>query len=297
MRDRTKYIGGSDLGGILNVCDHSSPMLVWHRKVSGETKEMTDNMYFGTVLEPVVKKEFKKRNKHLKVTKASFLKHDLFPYLGGIPDGYVVEEDGKKCILEIKTANEYMKGDWDNNIPPHYYAQVQWYMGLSDLDKAYVVCLCGGNKYFQYEVPRCDAYIENAVNKAVGFWNGYVLTKIRPWTTGKNCDKRLLGQRIESSENDVVLRSNYIDDPANEYNRFKKQEKDLKKKISLSYNRILEEMGNHKKVESHTFKMEYKNIQRTSVDTNMLKETYPDVFEKVKKQGNSLRLSIKEKTK
>ena len=24
MRDRTKYIGGSDLGGILNVCDHSS---------------------------------------------------------------------------------------------------------------------------------------------------------------------------------------------------------------------------------------------------------------------------------
>ena len=199
--------------------------------------------------------------------------------------------------MEIKTTDKYCEADWKEGIPPQCYAQVQWYMGLANLQKAYVYCLCGGNTPYKYEIPRCDAYIEHAIQKAVGFWNGYVLTKIRPFTTGKDCDKRLLGQRIESSKKEDVYRTNYIDRKVEDLERLKKEVKEKKKEADLAHCKVLEVMEDHRNVESHQFKLEFKNIDRISVDTHALKEKYPDVFEKVRKQGSSSRLSIKEKSK
>ncbi len=45
-------------------------------------------------------------------------------------------------ILEIKTASEYLKQEWDNgNIPDYYYVQLQWYIYIMNLDFGYFATL------------------------------------------------------------------------------------------------------------------------------------------------------------
>lgn len=64
-------------------------------------------------------------------------------------------------ILEIKTASEYLKQDWDDgNIPDYYYVQLQWYLYVTGLQWGYFVTLIGGNKYREYEVIRDEDMIQ-----------------------------------------------------------------------------------------------------------------------------------------
>tara|TARA_R110002012_G_scaffold197079_1_gene365597 strand:- start:1076 stop:1972 length:897 start_codon:yes stop_codon:yes gene_type:complete len=297
MRDRRTYLGGSDIAGVLNTCPYSSPLQVWHRKVNGEEKTDSDGMYFGRRLEGFVKREFKKRNKEFKIIKGDVIKHDIYEYLSGSPDGYLLASNGDRFILEIKTCNEYNKEKWEKGVPENYYAQVQWYMGLSGLKSAYVACFAGGNKYYQYEIPFSIAFFEDAVAKAVKFWERYVLVGEQPRATDKDCDRRLLGLSITQSEKEDILRTSYLDEPVSEYQQLKEQEKALKKQLRLNYNRILEEMGTHPKAESHSFKLDYKTHNRTTVDSKKLAKEYPEVFSKVMKQAGFDKLSIKSKVK
>tara|TARA_R100000353_G_scaffold18793_1_gene17295 strand:+ start:3905 stop:4816 length:912 start_codon:yes stop_codon:yes gene_type:complete len=293
--DRTKFIGGSDIAGILNISDYTSPLYVWNQKVNGYKAVETEAVYFGKRLESFVKNEFSKKNKDLKVLQADFLTDEIREYLTGSPDGYVVDANGEVSILELKTTNEYHKKVWDNGVPDHYYAQVQWYMGLANLKKAYVACLAGGNKYYQYEVPFSQEFYDDAVAKAVRFWERYVIVGEMPAATEKSCDKKILGIEIENQDKDDVFRTTYVDEHISKLNELKKQEKELKKKISLLNNKVLEEMNGHKNCESHVFKIEYKTHSRKSVDSKKLQEDYPEIYMKVMKKSNFPQLSIKEK--
>ncbi len=293
--DRTKCIGGSDISGILNISDYTSPLCVWDQKVNGYKAVETEACYFGKRLESFVKHEFRKKNKDLKVLKGDLLTDEIREYLTGSPDGYAVDANGEVSILELKTTNEYMKKVWDNGVPDHYYAQVQWYMGLADVKKAYVACFAGGNKYYQYEVPFSQEFYDDAVAKAVRFWERYVIVGEMPAATEKNCDKKILGIKIENQDKDDVFRTTYVDEHISKLNDLKKQEKELKKKISFLNNKVMEEMNGHKNCESHVFKIQYKTHSRKSVDSKKLQEDYPEIYMKVMKKSNFPQLSIKEK--
>ena len=121
LRYRTMGIGGSDVSVIAGINPYRSVYQLWLEK-TGQTKPAeSDNEYthFGTILEPVVRKEFTART-GLKVRqKHMLLQSEEYPFMIANLDG-VINLDGEMCIFEAKTASAYKLDDWQNGIPPEY---------------------------------------------------------------------------------------------------------------------------------------------------------------------------------
>ena len=84
-------------------------------------------------------------------------------------DGCVEEKDGTVALLEIKTANQYAQSDWEDGLPAAYYIQIQHYLEVCGLHKAYIAVLIGGNKYQQMSVERDEETIGNIINLEKAF--------------------------------------------------------------------------------------------------------------------------------
>jgi len=162
---RSKGIGGSQVGTILGLNTWESAYTLW-AKLSGkipESFEQNEKMYWGTVLEPVIRDEWVKQNPEFEVfetgTWADGWKH-------ANPDGIL------KCgddygLLEIKTAGYR----WDD-VPPQYFAQVQWYMYLLGLKWCKLVVLFQGNQLLTFDIPFDQQFVDNALVRVEEFWAG-----------------------------------------------------------------------------------------------------------------------------
>ena len=86
---RKKSVGGSEIAAALGLSRWRSPFDVWAEKTGHVTKkdEATDAMRFGTLLEPVIRKEFARRN-GLEVCECPYiLAHKDYPLMTCNLDG------------------------------------------------------------------------------------------------------------------------------------------------------------------------------------------------------------------
>ena len=142
LRYRTMGIGGSDVSVIAGINPYRSVYQIWLEKTGQTEPAERDNEYthFGTILEPVVRKEFTART-GLKVRqKHMILQSEEHPFMLANLDG-VINLDGKMCIFEAKTASAYKLDDWQSDIPPEYMLQVQHYMAVTGAAKTYIAVL------------------------------------------------------------------------------------------------------------------------------------------------------------
>lgn len=147
LKWRTKGIGGSDVSVIAGINRFRSVFQLWLEK-TGQAEpdgKETDFTHFGTVLEPVVKKEFTRRT-GLKIrAKKALLQSEEYPFMLADLDG-VIYEDGEMCIFEAKTASAYKQDIWEKGVPDEYQLQVQHYMAVTGAKKTYIAALVGGNQ-------------------------------------------------------------------------------------------------------------------------------------------------------
>ncbi len=180
LGERHKYIGGSDIAAIAGISPWGSPYSVWADKLGLYKKTETQAMHLGTILEQVVADLFTEET-GIKVRKSNFL------YVDGECEYFMANIDrtcsGVDAILECKTTSAFNKAAWDDTVPPYYYAQVQWYMGILGHAKAYVACLIGGQDFVVRVVERDDKYIEELRHVGYEFWTKHVLPKVQPELT------------------------------------------------------------------------------------------------------------------
>ena len=83
LRIRKGGIGGSDIGAIMGVNRFSSPLEVFLDKTTDRVTDLSDNdaVYWGTVLEDVVAKEFEKRTGKKVAKMNAILQIHLQPHL------------------------------------------------------------------------------------------------------------------------------------------------------------------------------------------------------------------------
>ena len=170
---RRKGVCGSDASIVLGLNPYRSILHLWKDKTGLLPIEENGNeyTYFGHVMEPVIKKEFTKRT-GLKVrAKNAVLQSTEHEFMLADVDGLVKEADGSISVFEAKTASEFKKGIWEKGIPEEYMAQVQHYLCVTGLKKAYVCAIAGGNSFFCHEVFRDEAYINLLVRKEKEFWD------------------------------------------------------------------------------------------------------------------------------
>lgn len=187
LKARKSGIGGSDIGAIAGLSKWRTAYDVWADKTSNDVNdEMNDAMYWGTVLEDVVAKEYATRSGNKVQRVNQILRHPEFPFCVANIDRAVINPDiagavrwnGKRLstdkILECKTANGFNTQDWGepgtDSVPDTYYVQCQWYLFITGAKTCDLAVLIGGQDYRRYTIERNETVINGLLNIAKDFW-------------------------------------------------------------------------------------------------------------------------------
>ena len=176
LKYRTKGIGGSDVSIIAGINPFKSIYELWLEKTKKVEPEEGNSEYthFGTLLEPIVRKEFMDRTGIKVRQKHMLLQSERYPFMFADLDG-VIRENGKLCIFEAKTASAYKQEIWEQGVPAPYILQVQHYMAVTGAEKTYIAAIVGGNHFFCHVVERDEQIIGKIIAMEKYFWEHYVL--------------------------------------------------------------------------------------------------------------------------
>lgn len=155
LKYRTKGIGGSDVSIIAGINPFKSVHQLWLEKTGQIEPEQTDSDYahFGSLLEPIVRREFTARTGIKVRQKHMLLQSEEYPFMFADLDG-VINEDGEMAVFEAKTASAYKQEVWEDGVPAPYILQVQHYMAVTGAKRTYIAALVGGNHFFYHVVER-----------------------------------------------------------------------------------------------------------------------------------------------
>ena len=187
-QDRTKYIGGSDIGAILGLSKFRTPLEVWMEKTGKEVRHPDSlPLRYGSFAEEFVASEYARTTGVELLHDESIFIHPIHPMMSAHVDRFVLGNGlGKPAtrLLECKTANPFARGEWGepgtDQVPMSYLCQCIWYMAITGIEQCDLAVLFGNSDFRIYEIAR-DLELEALViEKALHFWNEYVLKDIPP---------------------------------------------------------------------------------------------------------------------
>lgn len=183
LAERKSGLGGTDAAVIAGVSTFKRPLQLFYEK-RGELPDLfskgAENVIrWGKLLEPLIRSHYRRETGRT-VRTAAFVRHPLFSFLCGHPDGYVWRVVGmrgkrkivQRGILEIKTAFFTKRGEWERDgVPSAYYLQAQHYMGISGAEFASFAVLFGGSEFEFFDVARDQRIIDLLFAAEVEFWD------------------------------------------------------------------------------------------------------------------------------
>lgn len=212
--NRSKCLGGSDIGAVLGLSPYRSAMDVWLEK-TGQITQHADSLplRFGQFAEAFVASEYAQLTQTTVKEPSHAFIHNTHPFLQGHVDRLVYPSSCNDLstpikILECKTANPFRQQDWGevgtDEIPLTYLVQCLWYLMLTDLTQADLAVLFGNHDFRIYTIHR-DAPLETLIlQQAIHFWEEQVLTHTPPPIRSELDAKKLFqrgcgGQSVEAS--------------------------------------------------------------------------------------------------
>ena len=272
LQQRRFSVGGSEIAAALGLSRWRTPFDVWAEKTGHVTKkdEPTDAMRFGTLLEPVIRSEFARRN-GLEVCECPFiLAHKDYPFMTCNLDGYVKLPDGSCAVLEIKTANAFASEDWANmGAPLEYIMQVQYYLSITNMKVAYLAALIGGSDYRQIIIERDDDIIEVIIQKLKEFWN-MVETNTPPPVNGM--DNNLLAAIYPQSRSVVMALGKEHEALLLQYEEAKKDMDAAKKRKEDAEAKLKALMQDNEVACCGEYKVSWKSSSRATFSSDKAKE-------------------------
>jgi putative phage-type endonuclease len=182
VKSRAKGIGGSEVAAVLGLDPYRSPYSVWVEKSKGESRNI-DNLYTraGTKLEPIVVEYFKEETDFVieeqNADDFHQVTHPDYEYMRGSRDRIYIKPNGERCILECKTTQSTID---KNDLPVTWYCQLQWYMGLYNIENGSIAWLERGLRFDYIELPLDRNFFNYLVEKVREFWEDYVVTNTEP---------------------------------------------------------------------------------------------------------------------
>jgi len=305
LANRTKGIGGSDVGAICGVNKYSSARLIYLKK-TGQYQDGEDEfsdaalerMHFGRMLEPVVANEYVRRTGNKVVVSPATLTHKDYPWAIANVDRLIVNDEGVPYgILECKTASEYMDEAWsEGDVPISYLYQLNWYLWVTGLEYGVIACLVGGNKFYYYEIWRNDELLRDEILPKVDrFWNYHVKNLIEPELTGTDADSESVAN--ENSEvikgSEIVLEDETMNELAAIVKECKAKIKELEATEKEAANRLKDVLKNNEIGYTKDYIIKWSPRSQSRIDSTKLKEKYPEVYADCVKQINFRVFTVK----
>jgi putative phage-type endonuclease len=292
---RNKYMGGSEGSIALDMNKHKTKFELWLEKTGQVELKEIDNeaIHFGNVLEDVVAKEFEARTGKRVRRRNQMLLHDTHDFMMANIDREVV---GEKSLLECKTASAYLAKEWEGDeIPPAYLIQINHYLAVTGYQKAYIACLIGGQKFVWKEITRDEELINMIIEAEKNFWEFHVLGNNPPALDGSSAAEKYIKERYEKAEKGKVidLKAEHKDN-IESYLQLKEQKALVETDLKRIENLIKNDLEDAESGIVNSFIVNWKNVNSNRVDSKLLKEKYPDIYEQVCKVSSSRRFEIKE---
>lgn len=293
LKYRTKGIGGSDVSIIAGINPFKSVHQLWLEKTGQIEPEEGGSEYthFGTLLEPIVRKEFTERTGIKVRQKHMFLQSEEYPFMFADLDG-VINEDGELCIFEAKTASAYKQEVWEEGTPAPYILQVQHYMAVTGAKKTYIAALVGGNHFFWHEIERDEEMIGKIITMEKYFWETHVLGGVEPVPDGSEATTNYFNAKFSHSNGETIELPDEVLSICDEYEKISQQLKELETAKNAVGNQLKSYL---KEAEVGTVgdrKITWKSISKSTVDTKRLKSEQPDIYTSYLTQSQYRRLSV-----
>ena len=192
--DRTRGIGGSDVGAILGVNRWKTGWDVWQDKM-GRGEDVPDNaaMEWGRRLEAPIADAFADATSAvLDLHEPPYHENPKFPWLGGHADR-LFRMGGVEGVLEIKTAGAHLASQWGEStavfgspveaaeaIPESYVVQLAYYMAVYEFSIGAMAVLIGGRDFRYYIVHRDLTFENDLLGRLDRWWKAHVVTGLPP---------------------------------------------------------------------------------------------------------------------
>ncbi|WP_051331004.1 YqaJ viral recombinase family protein [Aneurinibacillus terranovensis] len=249
LSSRRKGIGGSDVGAICGVNPYKSAMSVYLDKI-GEAIPFDGNIAteIGNELEPYLRRKFTewmKENEGIDIEvqeEKCIFQHPEQGFMFANLDGVFYHPEYGLCVLELKTANEFAKGSWEEDeVPDSYYLQVQHYLAVTGLQMAYIGYLIGNRKFDVKQIPRNDNVIANLIEIERNFWNENVRVKIPPMPDGSE-DSAVALKTLYPESDGTIIELHHMQEERNRYKELGKQKKEIEQEMEAIKQRFMAEM-------------------------------------------------------
>ena len=292
LKIRKTGLGGSDAGAVCGLNPYVSPMAVYRDKVSDET-DMGDNeaMRQGRDLEEYVAQRFTEET-GLKVRRSNKMYRSTeYPWMIADVDRMVA---GGGAGLECKTVSVYKKDQWaDGGIPVYYLLQCYHYMIVTGCRTWYLAAVILGQDFQYRRIEYEEETAQNLIALEAEFWNNHVLPRHMPDPDGsKSCDAVLeeyFCQRGKAETIELVGFDQKLE---------RRQEIEETMKLLETEKRQIDQeikvfMDGHERADSGRYRVTWREVISSRLDTKRLKEEKPDIYREFLQESKSSRFTVK----
>ena len=292
LKIRKTGLGGSDAGAVCGLNPYVSPMAVYRDKVSDET-DMGDNeaMRQGRDLEEYVAQRFTEET-GLKVRRSNKMYRSTeYPWMIADVDRMVA---GGGAGLECKTVSVYKKDQWaDGGIPVYYLLQCYHYMIVTGCRTWYLAAVILGQDFQYRRIEYEEETAQNLIALEAEFGNTHVLPRHMPDPDGsKSCDAVLeeyFCQRGKAETIELVGFDQKLE---------RRQEIEETMKLLETEKRQIDQeikvfMDGHEMADSGRYRVTWREVISSRLDTKRLKEEKPDIYREFLQESKSSRFTVK----
>lgn len=209
-----KKVGGSDVAALAEVSPYASAFSVYQRIVHGVMTPESEAMARGTRLESAViawcADETERR------VRRSVSLECRQPWQRASVDALSWGKEASRRVVEAKTSGRWLTAGWGtpgtDEVPLHYLAQVQWYMGhglrSGQVHERVADLPLLREDFALYSVPYDEDVFLELEDRAARFWRDHVVPQKPPEVTALPQDLETLKRRFpKSTANALDLRA------------------------------------------------------------------------------------------
>lgn len=293
LKYRTQGIGGSDVSILAGINPFKSIHQLWLEKTGQIEPEEGDTEYthFGTLLEPIVRKEFTARTGIKVRQKHMILQSEEHPFMTANLDG-TINDNGEQAIFEAKTASAFKQEIWEEGIPAPYILQIQHYMAVTGAKKTYIAAIVGGNHFYYHMMERDESMIEKIILMEKHFWEENVIGGVEPIPDGSEATTNYFNSKFSHSNGATVTLPDEAISICEEYERLSQQLKEIEKAKNAAGNQLKNYLKEAETGIVGNRKILWKQISKSTVDTKRLKSEKPDIYSDYLTQSQYRRLLV-----
>lgn len=227
---RKSGIGSSEVATIVGLNPWETPYQLWRRKVGLDApKEENFAMKAGHYLEDAVSRFWSDETGREIIKRSAgdwIIRDNDRPFLQVSPDRtyWLTGEkhnDSNKGILECKTTQMSIDAD---DLPKHWFCQVQYQLGVAGLEHGSLAWLCSGREFGYKDIDLVHDFYGWLVEEVERFWRDNILGKQEPSAVSV---KDILLKYNRHADGKIVEVGSEIFDACTSLREIKKQIKEL----------------------------------------------------------------------